>query len=294
MEASTLTTDLPLIAVVGPTASGKTALAIEMAQRFNGEIICADSRTIYRHMDVGTAKPTDSDRRLVKHWGLDLVEPGQRFTAADFKKYAYEKIDDIRSRKKIPFLVGGTGLYVDAVLYDFQFGSDVDHARRTELEAMNLVELHTYCNKNNIKLPENFKNKRYVIRAIEFSGTKPRRNATKIANSLIVGITTNKSILLNRISIRTEHIFDDGVVEEAIKLGEKYGWNNEAMKGNIYPILRLLIEGALTRTEAVSRINTRDWQLAKRQVTWFKRNPDITWLNLDEARVYLSDYLENS
>ncbi len=285
---------LPLIVLVGPTASGKTALAVDLAQRFNGEIICADSRTMYKDMDIGTAKPSQSDRTTVPHWGLDLVEPGQRFTAADFKKYAYEKIDNIRYRGKLPLLVGGTGLYIDAVLYDYQFGSDVDRAKRAVFESMSLSELYEYCMKNNVKLPENFRNKRYVIRSIELSGEKHKRNAVKIANSMVVGITTEKAILLERIKDRTEHLFEDGVVEEAIKLGEKYGWNNEAMKGNIYPILRLLIEGALTRTEAVSRINTRDWQLAKRQVTWFKRNPDITWLNLDEARVYLSDYLENS
>src|ERR1044071_7035484 len=99
---------LPLIVIVGPTASGKTALAIEIAEKYNGEIICADSRTIYKGMDIGTAKPTVEERTRVPHWGLDLVEPGERFTVADFKHYADKKIDDIRERGRIPFLVGGT------------------------------------------------------------------------------------------------------------------------------------------------------------------------------------------
>lgn len=286
-------TGLPLIVLVGPTASGKTALAVDLAQRFNGEIICADSRTIYKDMDIGTAKPSQLDRATVPHWGLDLVEPGQRFTAADFKKYAYEKIDNIRSRGKVPLLVGGTGLYIDAVLYDYQFGSDVDQAKRAVFESMSLSELYEYCTKNNVKLPENFKNKRYVIRSIELSGEKHKRNAVKIANSMVVGITTEKAILLERINDRTEHLFDDGVVEEAIRLGEKYGWENEAMTGNVYPILQLLVNGSLTKKEATTQIETRDWQLAKRQITWFKRNSDITWFSLDGARTYLVDYLEN-
>ena len=284
---------LPLIVLVGPTASGKTALAVDLAQRFNGEIICADSRTIYKEMNIGTAKPSQSDRTTVPHWGLDLVEPGQRFTAADFKKYAYEKIDNIRSRGKVPLLVGGTGLYIDAVLYDYQFGSDVDQAKRAVFESMSLSELYKYCTKNNVKLPENFKNKRYVIRSIELSGEKHKRNAVKIANSMVVGITTEKAILLERIKDRTEHLFDDGVVEEAIRLGEKYGWENEAMTGNVYPILQLLVNGSLTKKEATTQIETRDWQLAKRQITWFKRNSDIAWFSLDGARTYLVDYLEN-
>ena len=103
----------PLVVIAGPTASGKTGLAISVAERFNGEIICADSRTIYRGMDVGTAKPTADDRARVPHWGVDLVDPGDRFTAADFKEYPNAKIADIRNRQKIPFLVGGTGLYID-------------------------------------------------------------------------------------------------------------------------------------------------------------------------------------
>ncbi|MGB2786888.1 MAG: tRNA (adenosine(37)-N6)-dimethylallyltransferase MiaA [Candidatus Saccharimonadaceae bacterium] len=285
---------LPLVVMVGPTASGKTSLAVELAQRFNGEIVCADSRTIYTGMDIGTAKPTLSDRALVPHWGLDLVEPGQRFTAADFKQYAYKIIDDIRLRGKVPFLVGGTGLYVNSVLYDYQFGPDADRDKRTELEAMDLSKLHEYCSINNIKLPDNFKNKRYVIRAIELSGVKRKRDAKKVENSVVVGIATEKTTLTSRIHARTEHLFDDGVVEEAIKLSKKYGWDSEAMTGNVYPVLRLFVAGNIDKQEAFRQIETRDWQLAKRQATWFKRNPDITWLSLGDAREYLADYLENS
>lgn len=172
-----MATKLPLIVIVGPTASGKTSLAIRLAQKYGGEIICADSRTVYRDMDIGTAKPTPEERALVSHWGLDLVSPGERFTAADFKRYALEKIDEIRARGHVPFIVGGTGLYVDSVVFDYEFGGSVDESQRQELEVLSIEELHKYCFKHNISLPENNKNKRHLIRAIEQRGINSKRKA---------------------------------------------------------------------------------------------------------------------
>lgn len=113
----------PLVVIVGPTASGKTAAAIEFAERYNGEVICADSRTIYKGMDVGTAKPTAEEQARVPHWGIDLVEPDQAFTVADFQAYTKRKIREIQSRGNIPLLVGGSGLYVDSVLFNFTFNT---------------------------------------------------------------------------------------------------------------------------------------------------------------------------
>ena len=118
--------DLPLIVIVGPTASGKTAAAIEIAQRHSGEIICADSRTIYKGMDIGTAKPSLQEQMEVPHHGLDLVDPDERFTVADFKDYATKKISEIRARGNTPILVGGTGLYVDSVVFNFHFNNKAD------------------------------------------------------------------------------------------------------------------------------------------------------------------------
>ena len=133
--------DLPLVVIVGPTASGKTSLAIEIATKFNGEIICADSRSIYKYMDIGTAKPTLFERNQAVHWGLDLIEPGEYFSAADFKDYAMKKIEEIRSRGKLPVLVGGTGLYVDAVIFDYKFGPKANESLRQELQHKTLDEL---------------------------------------------------------------------------------------------------------------------------------------------------------
>lgn len=282
----------PLVVIVGPTASGKTALAIELAKCFDGEVICADSRTIYKSMDIGTAKPTLEERADVVHWGLDLVEPGERFTAADFQKYAQEKIEDIRGRDKVPFLVGGTGLYVDAVLFEYIFGTDRDDEQRRRLEDMSLEQLYYYCSKNNIMLPENFKNKRYVIRAIEQKSINNRRREYPINNCFIVGIATNSNDLRTRIERRSEQIFANGIIEEAKRLGNKYGWESEAMTGNIYKLVHRHLNGELSLDE-IKRANvTRDWQLAKRQQTWLKRNRHIEWLSLDDARAYLLTRLE--
>lgn len=287
----TQSVDTPLIIIVGPTASGKTSLAVDLAKRYNGEIICADSRTVYKGMDIGTAKPTSVEQDNVPHWGLDLVEPGDHFSAADFKKYADGKIAEIRERGHIPFLVGGSGLYVDAVVFNYQFGLPADKNLRKKLESMTINELYKYCHKNNVSLPENDQNKRYVIRAIERNNTATTRDSEPLSTSIIVGIATDRDELRSRIQQRSEQIFDDGVVEEATMLGKKYGWDNEAMTGNVYPLVHDYLDNKITFDEMKERSVVQDWHLAKRQLTWLRRNSFIEWLSLKEARSYLMSLL---
>lgn len=294
MAARIINQHLPLVVIVGPTASGKTSLAIELALQFSGEIICADSRTIYKYMDIGTAKPTAEERATVPHWGLDLVKPGESFSVADFKRYALAKIDEIRSRGHVPFLVGGSGLYVDAVIFDFEFVAPASPERRRELETMSVFELQDYCLNNNILLPENSKNKRYLVRAIERQGAILKRREAPMDSTIIVGITTDRQILRNRIQVRAEQIFDDDVVNEAILLGKKYGWDSEAMTGNIYPLIHRYVQDELSFDEMKQKFAVADWRLAKRQMTWMRRNSYIKWLVLDEAREYLQDRLANA
>ncbi len=283
--------NLPLIVITGPTASGKTSLAIELAKNYGGEIICADSRSVYKGMDIGTAKPTKEEQSAVVHWGLDLVNPGDYYSAADFKSYADAKIKDIRQRGNIPFLVGGTGLYIDAVLFDYQFGSVVDENVRQQLEKMTIEELHIYCDKNNIQLPENKLNKRYVVRNIERNGLSQQRREFPLNNTIVVGISTEKSILRTRIESRIEQLFNDGVIDEARQVGEQYGWEVEALTGNVYRLAGHYLAGLISFDEMKTKLVTADWRLAKRQLTWMKRNKFINWFSMEDARIYLSNQL---
>lgn len=282
---------LPLVVIVGPTASGKSSLAIEVAKKFSGEIICADSRSVYKGMDIATAKPTISDQMTVKHWGLDLVEPNERFSVSDFKKYADKKIDEIKKRGHVPILVGGTGLYIDAVLFDYKFGTAVNEQLRTKLQHMSLEELHNYCIESSINLPDNYKNKRYVIRSIENADVKKQRNIIPKHNSIIVGITTDKISLRERIKERIEQQLENDVIDEAITLSNIYGWDYESMKSNIYQSIRLYVNGDISFDELRNKSVISDWRLAKRQMTWLKRNSFIQWLGIEDADGYLTEQL---
>jgi len=282
----------PLIVIVGPTASGKSALAIELAKQFNGEIICADSRTVYKHMDIGTAKPSLQDQAEVPHWGIDLVEPGDTFTAADFKKYALQKVQHIRERGHVPFIVGGTGLYVDGVILDYQFGENKPELRKT-LESQSLEELKQYCANNNITLPENENNRRYVIRAIEQESINTKKLSRLIDNTVVVGIATDRDVLRSRIAARADQLFENGMLEEALELGKTYGWESEAMTGNIYKLAQQYQAGELTLDELKQKNITADWRLAKRQLTYLKRNPYIHWSTIEGVREHIESLLKS-
>jgi len=282
---------LPLIVIVGPTASGKTSLAISIAKQYNGEIICADSRSIYKGADIGTAKPTKSEQSGIVHWGLNLVEPGEYYTVSDFKQNADKKIIEIRSRGKLPIIVGGTGLYVDSVLFNYHFNKKPNQKLKTKLQQYTIEELQEFCKKKDIELPKNYKNKRHLINEIERCGIKPEKSDIPIQNSIIVGITTEKHILMSRIEHRTKQMIASGVINEAILLGRKYGWHNEAMSSNIYPLIHKYLDSEINLDEVIAKSITLDWRLAKRQLTWFRRNSFIHWLELNDAQKYLDSEL---
>ena len=284
---------LPLIVIIGPTASGKTSLAIQLAKKYRGEIICADSRTVYRGMNIGTAKPSLGEQQGVSHWGLDLVDPGDSFSALQFKGYARQKIKEIRSRGNIPFLVGGTGLYIDSVIFDFQFGGKSSKEKRANLQEMTISELQQYCVNHDVALPENSKNKRYLIRAIERAGKKSSGLEVPLSNTIVVGITTGKQLLRQRITDRAKKMFKDGVVEETIGLANNAGWCNEAMTGNVYPIIKKLIEKEIDEDQTIREFIVSDVNLVKRQLTWFRRNPFIEWGDVHSCEQYLSRVLDS-
>lgn len=286
-----MATVAPLIVIVGPTASGKSSLAVDLAERFNGEIVCADSRTIYTHLSIGTAKPSAEDQARVPHWGIDLVEPGEAYSVADFQAYAVQKIQDIRARGKVPFLVGGSGLYVDAVILEYQFGPAANPTERSRLEAMTIEQLVEYCTKHNIPIPNNSHNKRYIIRAIEQKSINTKRRSAPVDSTIVVGIATDTEQLKARIVSRAKNLFAQGMLEEALAAGGRFGWDSEAMTGNIYRLARRYQQGELSIQEVQDAFIAADWQLARRQRTWFKRHDFIHWLPLDEADRFIAQHL---
>lgn len=247
------------IVIVGPTASGKTGVAIKLAKEIEqraspsidgtfcgyrgAEVISADSRAIYRGMDIGTAKPSIEEQDGVVHWGIDLVDPGERFTVADWKRYAEEKITEIRARGNLPLIVGGTGLYVDALVYDYGF-TEEGKRKQTDRESV--------C-----------------------------------ANYLIIGVKWELEKLRVRIAQRVDKLFVQELFDETKKLVGLYKWDTQAMKSNIYQFAWRYLQGDYSLERAKELCTYDDWHLAKRQLTWFKRNKNILWLPLAEIESYV-------
>lgn len=283
-----------LIAIVGPTASGKSALAMELAQKYNGEIICADSRTIYRYMDIGTAKPTQAEMMLIKHHLVSIKDPGEPFSAAEFKELALEAIGDITGRGKLPLLVGGTGLYVDSVLYDYKFNKEADTQLRNELNKLSLSQLAERLHSIDPALAEavDTKNPRRVIRAIETAGQSSVRSKRLRKNTLVLGMLVDKKLLQNKITARVTDMLAQGFLDEVRRLGEKFGFDSEVLTGIGYRAFKDVIAGTKTLNEAAAEFVRGDINLAKRQMTWFKRNKDIRWVeNSKQADAAVHDFL---
>ena len=272
---------IPLLVVVGETASGKSELAMQLAEALNGEIICADSRTIYRHMDIGTAKPTPQDRQRVIHYGLDLITPDQRYSAATYKAYALNAIDSVAESGKLPIIVGGSGLYIDAVLYDYGFTEPSDESLRESLQTLSIVELQQRIIVDKIPMPSNFKNPRHLISAIERAG-KPMTRSLVRSNTIVLGLQIERSALQARVEQRVKYMIGNGFLTEAEQLADKYGWDAPGMQSTSYKAFRGYFAGTDTLEQAKQIFIQNDIQLAKKQRTWFKRNKSIHWLSTDD------------
>lgn len=265
-----------LIAIVGPTASGKTALAVEVAKKYNGEIICADSRTVYRGMDLGTAKPTQEERSLVPHHLLDVVAPCERFTVADFQRLASEAIIDIGARGRVPIVVGGSGLYVDALLYGFALRPEGSISSNQALSDLSDDDLRERIRAEGIDLnPSDLQNRRRLERAVlaGFSEKQPRKLQENYA---IIGLDPGIEVIEERIAARTSSWFEGSILAEAKELMKKYGLI-EALNTPPYREIAAYLKEGCTLDETKQLINLHLRQLAKRQLTWFKRNSDIRW-----------------
>ena len=214
-----------------------------------GEIISADSRTIYKGMNIGTAKPTFEEMGEVVHYGFDLVEPGERFTVADWKEFAEQKIRTIKQSGKIPIVVGGTGLYVDSLVYNYSFS----------VEAKN-----NYTDRE--KMSDDY---------------------------MVFGIRVDTDILRERLRARIDKMFVQELFDETERLVKEYGWNSQAMKSNIYQYAYKYMNGELSLSEAKELAFFDDYHLAKRQMTWFKRNNNIVWVPLERLEQSVIEYIQN-
>lgn len=280
-----------LLVIVGETASGKSSLALQLAQQFSAEIICADSWTVRREVNIGTAKPTATEQALVPHHLLDVVGPDEDFTAAVFKELANEKIKEIASRGKLPILVGGTGLYIDGVLYDYGFLEEGDRQAREELNALSIENLLERINEQGIELGDvDMRNKRRLIRLLETQGAIPTRNELR-ANTFIIGLRTERDVLRQRITARVDAMLAADLEAEVRQLSEQYGWQCEALKGVGYAQWQGYFLGTQSLEETRQKIIKATLDLAKRQRTWFKRNKSIHWLDTPVKQIEVVDLI---
>lgn len=283
--AADSSTARPIIAIVGQTASGKSEIALRLAREFSGEIISADSWTVRQELHIGTAKPTQQEQASVPHHLLDIVGPCEDFTAAVFKKRAQESIADIHGRGKLPLLVGGTGLYIDSVLFDYSFAPPGEAASRRLYNQMTIAELLQIAADRKLDTANiDTRNKRRIIRLLETNGAQPQKQPLR-ENTLIIGVAMDDQQLQQRIEQRVDAMIAAGLEQEVGELAARYGWDCEGLKGIGYIEWREYFTGERSIAEIRARIIQATKQLAKRQRTWFKRNEHITWCkSYDEAR----------
>ena len=277
-------TDHPTtIFIVGPTGSGKSNHGMQVAQAYNGEIICADSQTLRKALNLGTAKPSDEDQAKIPHHMIDIIEPYEDFSVAEFTKRANKIIEDIVSRGKLPIIVGGTGLYIDALLYGFSFRASTGDYERQKLDDMNVVQLQEIITANNWQLPGNSQNKRHLIRTIESGGQTSERGEIR-PGVIVIGIDPGKEIGEERIAIRIEKMIQAGFVDEVKSIFETYGEPPKKIDAIAYNIaLQHRNDWGVFDTDAIKNdVLIAERQYAKRQRSWFKRNNDIVWFNSGE------------
>lgn len=285
----------PLIILTGPTAVGKTKLSISLAKAVNGEIISADSMQVYQQMDIGTAKITPEEMQGIKHYLIDEFSPEEDFNVVKFKEYAVKYMEEIYAKGKVPIIVGGTGFYIQALLYDIQFDkTEDDHSYRGELEELAASKGATYLHE---KLREidpksaeiiHANNVKRVIRAIEFyhqngypiseHNEEQSQNESPYNYAYFV-LNHERSILYQRIDKRVDQMLELGLVEEVKKLYDQgYDLSLVSMQGLGYKEIISYFEGEISLEEAVYCIKRDTRHFAKRQITWFKRERDVIWV----------------
>lgn len=286
-----------LIAVAGPTAVGKTKYAIETAKAFNGEIVSCDSMQLYKYMNIGSAKPTPEEQAEVKHWLVDEIDPKEPFSVARYAQMAKAAIEDIFSRGKTPVIEGGTGLYLNSLLYEMDFsGASVDTELRdtllNEAELFGPEYIYNKLKEADPKAAERIhpNNVKKVIRALEgaISGKnivdfKNCQEKCKDYDTILIGLTRNRPELYDRINQRVDIMIEEGLfheVEELLEMG--LDESDISMKGIGYKEIIGYFDGLYGQEEAIELIKKNSRHLAKRQLTWFRRYEDTKWFNLSE------------
>ena len=284
-----------VIVICGPTASGKTKLSIEIAKRLNGEIVSADSMQIYKEMDIGTAKPSKEEMQGIEHHLLDFVSPSQRYSVADFKKDATKKIDEIIAKGKTPIVVGGTGLYVNSLIYGIEYPEiEIDMEYRNKLEEIAQTQgLEILYNQAKKIDPEAIKNisvndKKRICRILEIYHStgktkteqeiESRKNGPKY-DYLVFGINMDREKLYDRINRRVDIMLEAGLIEEVKQVVEKYKEFPTAMQGLGYKEVVQYLIGENSKEEMIEKIKMETRRYAKRQLTWFRRTENIVWLD---------------
>lgn len=307
-----------IIVIVGPTASGKSALGLEVAKRFGGEVLAADSRTVYRGMEIGTAKsagdeasglrpqaagisalfPGGKSRVIqgVPHWGFDLANPDEPYSVADYKKYADGKIADILKRGKLPVVVGGTGLWVKAIVDNPTYAQTPPvYALRAQLDARGLGDLYAEYKRLDPEGAEviDRDNKRRVVRALEVTLATGKPFSQQLTkgdpkyDALQIGLEVGREELNRRIDERVEEMVAHGLVDEVRALKTKYGCDTEAMSGIGYRQICFFLDGKAPLAAAVEETKKATRAYAKRQMTWFKRDDRINWVKGNEEAMGL-------
>lgn len=288
-----------VIAIVGPTAVGKTALSIELAKKLDGEIINGDSMQVYRDLNIGTAKITPEEMDGVPHHLLDILEPTDSFSVADYQQAVREKITEIQARGKMPIIVGGTGLYVQAVLYDFRFMEEkidegVREAYYTALEQLGPEAMHARLAEVD---PETAKtihpnNTRRVIRALEMaehsdvkkSNDAQHQGEKALYHHLIIGLNMDREKLYERINLRVDMMLEQGLVDEVRVLYDRDIRDVQAIRAIGYKELYDYFDGRETFEQAIENLKQNSRRYAKRQLTYFRNKMDITWYDSFSAK----------
>ena len=284
-----------VIVICGPTASGKTRLSIELAKKIDAEIISADSMQIYKEMDIGTAKPTIEEMQGIKHYLLDFVSPSQRYSVAEYKKDAMRAIDEIIEKRKIPIVIGGTGLYINSLIYEIEYPDiEIDLDYREELEKIveteGLGRLYEMARSIDVEAMEKVSqnDKKRICRVLEIyhatgktktqQEIESRKNAPKY-DYLLFGIKMDRQKLYDRINKRVDIMIEEGLIDEVRKILKEYKEFPTAMQGLGYKEVAEYLNGKVSKEEMIDKIKMETRRYAKRQLTWFKRYENIVWLD---------------